>query len=349
MEYTRFMDSAATTQSWELESCDSMGPIFIHAKHAYRQRIPPPGYVFHMGSDESSAEFQEDTQAHKDANRTFYNSLDAPKRASASPLQGPMQTLRAFNNWAKLALMHQTFSLWTTQSKDGGASIPCVLDIAGGRGGDLWKWEKVALPKQYILIDSAMERIMQAHVTVEQHFTLNFRSVVFDALRGCERPPSYDPKLSHIAPPGTVTIAWCQFALNYFVPALPLFLQQVYHWLAPGGFFAVTWTRGESVLNDMRSPSHTLHSIHSMEEHEASEGPQGYHFTLGERVEAWEYLLTTDQLLYAAHLAGLDCVWFLQDITLWTKAFPQSSPPLSALAGRTAKLYGQAIFRKPLH
>jgi len=79
------------------------------------------------------------------------------ERPNSSRLEresSPIIDLRSFNNWIKSVLINKYSQL--AYRRENGASNENVLDICGGKGGDLQKWAKAHV-KEWVLVGPFLE------------------------------------------------------------------------------------------------------------------------------------------------------------------------------------------------
>lgn len=235
--------------------------------------------------------------------------------------ESPILPLRNFNNWVKSVLIGQF-------CQHGGK----VLDLGGGKGGDLQKWEKGNI-SEYILADIAEVSVAQAQQRYEER-RLRFRAkfYAFDCFS--------NPLADHIEPQvlqrGFTNVS-LQFCMHYgweSVPKANLMLENIARYLEPGGHFVGTIPN----CDELRRRLTALPDPASSEEEEANptkglkfgndfyhvtfdpaqrdkkykDPPFGhrYRFHLIDAVEGVdEYVVDWEQFLSLADQNGLECVY----------------------------------------
>lgn len=132
----------------------------------------------------------------------------------------PIRVLRGFNNWLKSTLIQQ---LAKPKQR--------VLDLCGGKGGDLGKWVRVDA-SEYVLVDIATTSVQQARKRYKPQ-RMQAKFLVGD----CFAPnllPTRSASFDNVS---------CQFALHYSFESLQRAqhaLANVARLLKPGGTFVCT-------------------------------------------------------------------------------------------------------------
>ena len=176
---------------------------------------------------ESEVDVLADVSASASEVTEHYSSRGETGRGARS--LGDAETLRRLNNWVKSVLI-QNFCL--------NSSLPFILDICGGKGGDLNKWEaqNIAL---LVLADGARESVVQATERVRKikpSFPCRFVAADCFRVRLSSIPRLYAPRLQF-------DLVSCQFALHYSFETedrARALLVNVAERLKPDGFFIGT-------------------------------------------------------------------------------------------------------------
>ena len=168
----------------------------------------------------------------------------------------------------------------------GPGSDAIVVDLACGRGGDLAKFPPV---KHYIAVDCAdlgLQELARRHG--EMRCTSELRLIEGDA--------AYAD-----IPTKTADIVMLNFALHYFTDTrehLECLLRTVSGALKEGGIFCGTCVNSDRVR---ASPNATCNAWPSPEDFERSPFGHCYRYTLGQCVDAFEYLVHTPTFVQMAH------------------------------------------------
>lgn len=156
--------------------------------------------------------------------------------------ESPIFRLRAFNNWVKSVLISKYCS-----------SGDSVFDLAGGKGGDLKKWE-VAHIAHLLLSDGAAGSVEHAL----ERYQSSVHGKVFPALfvvadcfgkRLFVGPDSLDPAIRF-------NLVSCQFAFHYAFETeqrLRRALENITDRLVPGGYFIGTVPNANRLVKLLRS------------------------------------------------------------------------------------------------
>ena len=230
----------------------------------------------------------------------------------------PISRLRSHHNWTKNVIIGCAAGLWGE-----GATVQ-VLDLACGRGGDLFKWDKtIRNNKQtignYLGVDVAYGAIGEAARRASQfHFPHRFECADLSKQEDLGRVAS-------IFPHNSFNVASMQFALHYFfnreesVHNLFSFMASS---LQAGGIFICTYADSNVIVRKLRDKQWTHHrdtgwpphdvvisnpfynietSKQTMDEIESSPSPFGhaYRFTLEGAVRAQREYLVPDDVLTA--------------------------------------------------
>lgn len=222
----------------------------------------------------------------------------------------PILPLRNFNNWIKSVLI-QSY----------GSRRGRVLDLGGGKGGDLNKWEKAG-SSELVLADIAEVSVSQAR---DRYHERRFRFKADFYAMDC-----FGTELASVIPMGVLSPMFdnvsLQFCLHYGwenVPKAQMLLENVSRYLRPGGFFLGTIPdcdnlRARLVEAQSRSPpsrsfGNAFYHVDFDETPGVSQGkfpPFGhrYTFTLKDAVEAVaEFVVDWSQLESMASQNGLVC------------------------------------------
>ncbi len=259
--------------------------------------------------------------------------------------QSAIRQLRGFNNWVKSVLIRQV-----TQGKQALA----VLDLCGGKGGDLGKWDRANIEK-YTLVDVAATSVKHAR---ERYAAQRYRFQAIFAVAD-----AFAPKLPVN---GLFDVVSCQFALHYSFEtqarAEQLF-KTVARLLKPGGAFIGTipdWR----VLTAKRKQhgerfGNSVYTIAFDKATGTSPYGQRYTFTLQDAIDACpEYTVPMHTLKTLAASVGLKLELVLNFHQVYTR-FSQGARALMQRMGcfdargqlpaeqwAVAELYLAFVFRK---
>jgi mRNA (guanine-N7-)-methyltransferase len=231
--------------------------------------------------------------------------------------QSPILPLRNFNNWIKSVLIG-------TYAKRQGR----VLDLGGGKGGDLNKWDKGQIA-EYILCDIASVSVEQAESRYnERRCRFRARFFSFDCfsiplVENIPRP-LLDPLFDNVT---------LQFCLHYgweSVSKAQLMLENIARYLKPGGIFVGTMPNADLLRSRLSGVIEGTPSA-SSETPDLSFGNQfytvrfdpstlkngkfpafghKYYFTLVDAVDdVAEYVVDWDQFVSLANQNGLECIF----------------------------------------
>lgn len=166
----------------------------------------------------------EDVAAHYDAvvSATRGIAHDAPR-------------ISVLNNWAKASLIREAVRAMRPPR----VAPYALLDLAGGRGGDIGKWAHVPL-RSYTLLDAAPEAVAEARSRAARLPSgIPFLGLVGDARTPCAAGAS-----------GPYDIVSCQFALNYLAPRGARLTALFETWdalLAPGAAIVLTYANWDAL------------------------------------------------------------------------------------------------------
>jgi len=165
----------------------------------------------------SSVSFSEKVAEH-------YNSR--PDRSRKDRNQSKILHLKNFNNWVKSVLINKFCN-----------RNDCVLDIGGGKGGDLMKW-KVANISHLVLADIAKDSVLDAQNRYEERSDMKFTAkfIVADC---CQK----DVLKKFLPKDFQFDLVSCQFSLHYSFEneeKARNFVENAAKNLKPGGYFIGT-------------------------------------------------------------------------------------------------------------
>eukprot|EP01133_Synstelium_polycarpum_P006531 gene6531-7563_t len=210
--------------------------------------------------------------------------------------------MRNLNNWVKSILI-QTYTKPTDY----------ILDVCGGKLGDLPKWIKANIGRLYVS-DISLESLKDG---IKRHND-RINGVRFDTTFIC--CDCFSPKLleSMGSPQTTVDVVSCQFALHYSFrsePSARQFLQNVSTLLEDGGYFIGNVPDACYIVKKCREANSNKfgNEVFSIEftDKEPKFTPFGctYKFTLESAIDGLEeYLVHMDILVHLAKEYGLDLV-----------------------------------------
>lgn len=206
-------------------------------------------------------------------------------------VKSPIYHLRCFNNWIKTVLISETIP------KPG-----CrVLDLCGGKGGDLKKWSH-AQAKEVVLVDIAEESVKEAERAYQAgHFHFQFKAHCRDAFLE-----------QHLQDLGEFDIISCQFAFHYAFETeerATQTIKQLYKMLRPGGVFILTCPDADKIIHQS-NPHNSLYGIQfEVDQYklmgEGAQFGQPYLFSLMDAVDQCkEYLVFSTDLFRLAKESG---------------------------------------------
>lgn len=156
------------------------------------------------------------------------------------------ESLRKFHNWIKLQL------ILDAKKNTPGEKL---LDVAVGRGGDIFKWSKAKF--KYVTgfdsdsksiyekndFEGAIKRYssVKSETNTPKCFFWNISAVdpfVLNILNGKDRNSIYD-------------VVSCQFSFHYFVNDIDIVLNMISKKLKPNGLFIGTATDGDLIKNNL--------------------------------------------------------------------------------------------------
>lgn len=187
---------------------------------------------------------------------------------------------RAFNNWVKTTLIRENTPAGAT-----------VLDLCGGRGGDVGKWDRADI-RHLVFADIAEEGVQEARRRHCGSYSVDY--LVVD----CHTAALRDA-LARTGHMGRFSVVSCQFALHYAFESeaqIRCLLQTVHDALLPGGCFIGTIPDADEILRrgsgDRDGYSITLHESTIQCEFGAA-----YRFTLTDAVPGLDEYLVRDAVL----------------------------------------------------
>lgn len=157
------------------------------------------------------------------------------------------EQVRKKNNEAKRHLIHNYLP---------SRGMIRVLDVACGKGGDLWKWRDTGKVSQYVGIDSSPFSIEEARERATKVENLSTRFEVLDARRDMDWAEAFG---------GHFDIISVQMALHYFFGSEKTaknFFQRAARACAPGGKMLATFPSCDivvSILEGHRRPPTHMH------------------------------------------------------------------------------------------
>ena len=319
---------------WSRAVSKSTGKPYYH-NHKYKitQWVPPPP---------PSAE---PVASHYDqvALVELQGSNDTAQRSKADNWQ-----VRMYNNWVIRGLATRLHASLCARFPDVARDGPRVLDLAGGKGGGIPKWESLSPPPaHYMLIDISAASIAAANRRVAKSFE-RLRPT-FAGICACvteEGASFHPPEQSHV-----VT---CHFAMNYMAQSpetLGRVLAMAHQHVVPGGYMAIAFTNGETVQRLLASSRHGVWS-NRLCDIKSTAGGRAYQFTLRPSVQnCAEFVLTYEQVETAAIKCGWVPTEFVADLTAvhgeWSHCTTRA-PPLDEASKEVCGVYGYCIFEKPM-
>lgn len=204
-------------------------------------------------------------------------------------------SLRKFHNWVKSELISRITRMSTTININN--NNKSLLDIAVGRGGDLFKWEAAGITNVTgidINSDSIHSKDPSNPGAIMRYTRSKVKNVKVTYLVG----DVTDPKLRI---KGKYSFVSCQFALHYFFESeesLRNVLKLVSNVLVPGGYFYGTTVDGEKVKS-LKNLNGEYYSI--KKDYDSGKGifGKGYSFLIKDTAYSFpmkEYLVNFDYL-----------------------------------------------------
>jgi len=170
-----------------------------------------------------------------------------------------IDALRKFHNWIKLQLIHKAKKMTNGKS---------LLDIAVGRGGDLYKWSGREANLEYVTgIDSDGDAIFGTKRTVgwdgarERVRQFNGKKPNVNLWKLSATDPDILTKLGEKDNNKVYDIVSCQFAFHYFVQHMDHVLSLISSKLKPGGVFIGTASDGDLIKTNLIKGNVFLHKI----------------------------------------------------------------------------------------
>ncbi|PSC71583.1 Golgi apparatus membrane ECHIDNA [Micractinium conductrix] len=291
------------------------------------------------------------TRAHYDKHS---NQFENTKEALQARAQGPGAPLKKFHNTIKRRLIERFAT---------GAG--CLLDLACGRGGDIWKWIDAGISEVKGLdlspgeIEEARKRFSEAaEKRPDMSLDYQFEDTPLLGVQEWREPRQYD-------------VVTCMFAIHYFFvteAALKQFLHNVSINLKDGGYFIGTVPDGKRVNECIKQSKKYQSPMLTIEAHwkgmpEVFGSP--YICAIGDTVTggekgtqgSYEYLVYTNVLAGVAAQYGLKPVLQYDDADLdhmferedagkplkhFAPYFPKSDPSLA----QASKLFAAFVFQK---
>lgn len=266
---------------------------------------------------------------------------DHKAMANAPRAASPLLALFNLNNRVKARLIQK-------YTPAGGVA----LDLCGGRGGDLRKWEKARIRK-LVLVDLSAGSVLEARSRYRKgNFSYEARFLAADCTEPLDEVPVGAPFFDVVS---------CQFALHYSFDTFDRAtrtLQNVGQRLKKGGHFIGTIPSAERILARFRKlPSHAterrfgnvFYSVHMKDELTA---PDMYTFSLTDAIdEVPEALVRLQALLVAASLAGLTPVHVGMSFEefLTEQGEPDAAHALSVEQREIFALYDVFVFQKKFY
>lgn len=198
-----------------------------------------------ISSNNQSNNQAADQASHQQDIAAHYNSV---VRSLADRGQSQIIGLRNFNNWIKSVLIDQTIQS-VNQSEHIQSNNQTILDLCGGKGGDLKKF-KIARIGRYVCADHADQSIIQA---VERYHGkgLNDPFPALFVTADCHKA-----RLSKcLLPDDWFDVVSCQFALHYSFETEARardFLFNAAERLRPGGKFIATFPNADTLVSGWR-------------------------------------------------------------------------------------------------
>ncbi|CAO1617892.1 unnamed protein product [Sympodiomycopsis kandeliae] len=239
----------------------------------------------------------------------------------------PILPLKNFNNWAKSVLIGQ-FGRRGTK----------VMDMGGGKGGDLQKWDKLGI-RELVLADIAATSVEQAE---KRYHERKFRFQASFYALDC-----FGQTLGEVLPASILSPSFdmvsLQFCMHYGWSTLQkarLVIENVSRYLAPGGMFIGTipdsdelYKRRDALPEDEFEFGNDMYHVRFDQKEKRKPFGDRYTFFLDDAVEdVPEYVVDWDQFESLASEYGLSLVYKGSMSKVWHDH--RSKPQYEVLARR---------------
>jgi mRNA (guanine-N7-)-methyltransferase len=244
-----------------------------------------------------------------------------PNATQAQRQSSPIFGIKCMNNWIKAVLMKRFVMTEQRGRERGGGAV--VLDLCGGKGGDLFKWEKAGASCVF-LIDGAEGSVYDAQQRYQQSDLYKEKKNRFTVLFGVG--DCFVVRLHDVLLPKDLTfdIVSCQFAAHYAWASeskAKRFLENCADRLCPGGFLVGTIPNKDELVARLQSAStagsssfgNRLYSVTFPTDFDmGSEFGCSYSFSLEDAVtNCEEYLVSKESFVKLATNLGLELVEWL--------------------------------------
>jgi mRNA (guanine-N7-)-methyltransferase len=227
------------------------------------------------------------------------------KISKDSRKESKVYALRSFHNWIKGELITRVKNYYSNTQKN--KKQYSLLDIAVGRGGDLYKWEKAGITKVTgfdISSDSISSNDPENPGAIERYKNSNVK-VKVNYFVGDASDPSLKVK-------GEYDFVSCQFALHYFFKSedsLRNMLKLVSKSLLPGGYFYGTTIDGNKIKS-LKKLNGKLYTIKKNYKDNATIFGKEYSFLIKDTLyfdaPSTEYLVNFETLIKIAKEYSLE-------------------------------------------
>lgn len=161
---------------------------------------------------------------------------------SQSTIKGgqPVKSVQSFEKLRKAHNVIKTRVIKDAVSQFKSTDVLRVLDLGCGRGGDIFKWEKISQVVEYVGIDVNETLLQEAHTRAKSLTRLKSSFIQ------CNLTTEF-PSVQ-----GEFQIVTCQFAFHYFLSSEKVFyhfMNIVHHFLANDGIFILTTLDASQVLD----------------------------------------------------------------------------------------------------
>ena len=207
---------------------------------------------------------------------------------------------RSYNNFVKTQLIQ--YATYCVRNR------PLhVLDLACGRGGDIFKWLYNTNIFKYEGYDISESSIKEAKKRVEKSNTLNGRK---KAMITIEKQNCFTKEFLDTMRSSCFEIISCQFALHYGLSSLEFtkyFFRQIARLLVPNGLFIGTIVDHTKLVTN----GNDLFSIKFNSQNDKEDAVNGVHFgisyefRMNGHVESHEYVIPWDKMVECAESEGL--------------------------------------------
>jgi mRNA (guanine-N7-)-methyltransferase len=232
---------------------------------------------------------------------SFYDGKQ--KQSQRERNDSPLFAIRSFNNFIKSVLIAETVKSAAIAIKSGKEESLHLLDLAGGTGGDLSKYQHSPQVRQVVLVDISSDSVAEAKRRYGELIKRSPKLYRAQFFQGNAFSFADMEKLCPVG--GTFDIVSCQFAFHYAcatIESLSEALSIVSFNLRPGGVFVATFPNATFILNNLDNKRQLITHDYSIR----FTGDSEYLFSMGEAVvDVAEFLVHRSTLEEIAGKFGL--------------------------------------------